>query len=143
MTKVKTPHSIFNKVEIYTLAEVFELYLPYQFDQDLVDQLFNSSCDFLRNKKDMPEELVVNFGFVVSFIGGDPTAIQISGINLLSALWLSNVYPPNPHELLTETEYNEGDFVYKFYTKNKNLSIKKTKKNAGKIKSIRSNRTDW
>jgi hypothetical protein len=109
--------------EINSLRDILELYLPYDFNQELVNAIALLCGKFLFERKAISAELVNYFSLQFK-VSEDRTCIIVRGNNLLSSLWLIGVYPPNPEYFVEKTIYKNSDFIYRFYTKNKNLSIK-------------------
>lgn len=132
MVTENQPNSIFKKVEITSISKIFELYLFFELTQALVNVITYQSGIFLHQIKGIDPLLVEeNFNMIFDYrSGGDYIAVK--GINLLSSLWIIGVYPKNPEQLVDKTVYDDGDFSYRFYTKNKNLVVTKTKKNERK-----------
>jgi hypothetical protein len=121
----KKPPSIFRKSEINSLSDVFELYLFQELTQDVVNGIASDCGKFLHEKKNIHSDVLNHFSIQFTF-DNDKTCIHVQGNNLLSSLWIIGVYPPNPKRLINKYVYENGDFVYKFYTENKNLSITQT-----------------
>ncbi len=131
--KEKLPNSIFRKLEITCIRDIFEVCLFREIDQQLIDYIAIECGNFLLKKGISPDLINKNFSFFLKF--EEKEGILLLGANLLSSLWIIDVYPDNPEKLINCSTYNDGDFVYKFYTKNKNLSITKIKKNERKSTS--------
>lgn len=131
----KKPNSIFRKLEINSISDIFQLYLYHDITQEAINNIAVECGNFLYLKKEIPADIVRDvFSFTFNFTDNDH--ILVLGSNLLSSLWIIGVYPENPEKLINKTLYNDGDFNYRFYTKNKNLSITKTKlKNERKLTS--------
>ncbi len=135
-TKKETrPSSIFRKLEINSISEIFELYLFYDLTQELVNGIANECGKFLMEKKEITPEVANYLSFQFIFQNNDPNDISVLGNNLLSSLWIIGVYPPKPELLIDKTNYKNGDFIYKFYTKNKNLSVKPNNNHERKLTS--------
>jgi hypothetical protein len=125
------PNSIFKKVEVNSLNDIITLYLFFDFTQEVVNNIAIECGKFLNEKKDVSAEMVNQLSMQFSF-SEDGSVIHVYGNNLLSSLWLIGVYPNKPEKLIDKTEYKNGDFKYKFYTQNKNLSIKPINNNESK-----------
>jgi hypothetical protein len=125
-TTEKQQNSIFKRIQINSIIDVFELYLFFDLSQELVNTIRLEAGKFLLYKKNVNQQLIENQFNLMFFLNSDHS-ISVYGINLLSSLWIIGVYPENPENLINKTVYDNGDFVYKFYTKNKNLGIKKSK----------------
>lgn len=123
---MKKESSLFQIKEINSINDIFEVYLFFDFTQELVNAIALQCGKFLFERKGISAELVNYFGFHFN-ISPDCTCIIVRGNNLLSSLWLIGVYPTNPENLIDKTNYSNGDFTYRFYTKNKNLAIKPNK----------------
>jgi len=138
MGKIKTEteprlHSAFIRREFNTISDVFEYYLTNELTQELANVISFECGKFLVNSKGISPKLVEReFGILFNF-NTDKDLIFALGKNLLSSLWIIGVYPANPQKLVNKQEYKNGDFVYKFYTKNKNLVIEKTNNHDGKL----------
>ena len=130
VTEKKQP-SIFRKVEINSLSDIFEVYLFLDLTQDVLNGIASECGNFLHEKKNIPYNILNHFSMQFTF-DNDKTCIYVQGNNLLSSLWIIGVYPPNPKQLIDKNVYEKGDFVYKFYTENKNLSITKINKHEAK-----------
>jgi hypothetical protein len=134
----KKPISIFYKNIITTVSDIFDVYLLFliksnkDFDQNIVDALLYDVGQFLVRKNIDFKILNENLSFTL--INHKKKGLLLKGNNLLSNLWIIDIYPENPNELVNKNEYKNGDFVYKFYTKNKNFSINKIKNNERNIR---------
>lgn len=51
--------------------------------------------------------------------------------NLISALWLSGIFPESPQKVIADNEFVLGDTRYKFKEKKRRLTYKKIKKKNG------------
>jgi hypothetical protein len=123
----KKQNSIFTINENTCINDILVSYLIYDFTQELVDIIIFECGKFLISKKYFTKEMLDNFS--VSFlISSDGSSINIYGNNLLSSLWIIDVFPKNFKFLIDKTIYEDSDFKYKFYTKNKNLEITKIEK---------------
>lgn len=126
------PNSIFKKLEITSISKIFELYLFFDLTQELVNAITYQSSIFLHQVKGIDAYLLEdNFNMTFNYKSSG-TYIAVKGLNLLSSLWIIGVYPENPEQLVNKLVYNDGEFTYRFYTKNKNLVITKNKKNERK-----------
>lgn len=128
--KEKLPNSIFRKLEITCISDIFEICLLKEINQQLIDTIALECGNFLLKKGISADLINKNFSFFLKF--DEKNGILLLGANLLSSLWIIDVFPENPEKLINSSEYRNGDFVYKFYTKNKNLSITKIKKHERK-----------
>lgn len=135
----KKPNSIFRKLEITSITDIFEIYLRLTITQPVIDNIAIECANFLFKEMGIDQELILKeFNFTFSF--KDRDCIFVSGTNLLSSLWIIGVFPENPENLVNKNIYQNSGFTYKFSTKNKNLAVTKTKKNARKSTS---NPRDW
>lgn len=135
----KKPNSFFRKLEITSISQIFEIYLPFPITQNIVDNMALECANFLHKKMKINQDLIIKeFNFTFTF--KEPDLILVNGSNLLSSLWIVGVFPENPENLINQTTYIDGDFTYKFSTKNKNLAVTKTKNYARKSKSNSRNR---
>lgn len=130
----KAPNSIFKKLEINSINDIFTLYLFFDLTQEAVNNMATECGKFLFEKKGVPANLVSQLSMQFTF-SKDRTHIIVLGNNLLSSLWIIGVYPENPETLVGKTQYKNGDFNYRFYTKNKNLTIKPNNNYEGKLTS--------
>lgn len=133
MVTENQPNSIFKKVEITSISKIFELYLFFNLTQELVNAITYQSGIFLHQIKGIDANLLeenFNMAFDYKSCG---SYIAVKGMNLLSSLWIIGVYPENPELLVNKTVYNDGEFTYRFYTKNKNLAVTQNKKNERKL----------
>lgn len=125
-------HSLFKRNEITSISEIFELYLFFDINQEIVNKIIYQSAVFLHQIKEIdPQLLEKNFNMIFDF-RKKGTYISVSGINLISSLWIIGVYPENPKKLINKTVYKNGDFTYRFNTKTKNLVLTKKKTNERK-----------
>lgn len=135
----KKPNSIFRKLEITSISQIFEIYLQFTITQAIVDNIAIECANFLFHKMKQDQNLILKqFNFTFNF--KEPDYILVNGSNLLSSLWIIGVFPENPENLINKTTYVDSDFTYKFYTKNKNLIVTKTKTHARKPKGDQRNR---
>lgn len=119
----KTPNSFFKKIQISSLNDIFELYLHYQIDNNLVNAIINESVSFLnREKKISFDFLENNFGIFFE-ASEDQSLIFVKGKNLISSLWIIGVYPDHPERLIDQLVYTDGDFKYEFSTENQNFIV--------------------
>lgn len=94
------------------LGDVFERYAIYDFDQKLIDFLIVECANFLfsRNlKNDIIRHFTVEFD-----IKKDQSYVNIKGGNLISCLWLIDVYPPNPEKYIRENvcSFEGKNYIY-------------------------------
>ncbi len=121
----KTPNSFFKKLQINSLNDIFELYLHYEIDDNIVNSIFKECAFFLNKDKNVSFDfLEKNFGIFFE-ASEDRTLIFVKGKNLISSLWIIGVYPKNPESLIDQTIYEDGDFKYEFYTENQNFIVNK------------------
>lgn len=119
----KTQNSFFKKLQINSLNDVFELYLHYEIDNNVVNAVINQCVSFLNRKKNIPLDFLENHFSIYYEANGDQSLIFVKGNNLISSLWIIGVYPDNPESLIDQTVYTHGDFKYKFYTENQNFIV--------------------
>jgi hypothetical protein len=80
------------------LSDIFETHLRFQFDQKMVNFLMGECCQFLKGKRIDPKFFP---HFILEFdIKSDDSYVGVMGANLLSNLWLINVFPPNPEKFI-------------------------------------------
>jgi len=105
------------------IADIFERYAIYNFDQKLIDFLIGECANFLYSKGIDPNAIKY---FSIEFeVASDNSFVQIRGGNLMASLWLINVFPPNPEKYITERLcfFENKNYIYE--PKNKSLKIKK------------------
>jgi hypothetical protein len=126
-TTEKQPSSIFKRSKIETIRDIAEIYIFFPISQQLVDSFIAECAKFLHIQKGIDVKLIEKNFKIKFFFSNDQSYIELKGNNLLSSLWIIDVFPKNPERLSDCSIYQNGDFVYKFYTKNKNLSIEQIK----------------
>jgi len=126
MKMVKKPNSIFRKLEITSITDIFEIFLMSITTQEVVNDMAFECANFLFIKKQIDQDLIIKH-FNFSFFLKEPDHILVQSMNLLSSLWIIGIYPKNPEKYINKTLYKEGDFTYKFLRKNNTLTITKKK----------------
>jgi hypothetical protein len=107
-----------------SIRDILETYLPFNFnDKSIITAIMNDCGFFLRNKN-INEDLLKYF-FLEFNLKNDQTLIEMYGGNLISSLWLIDVFPPNPQKFISETVFNSGKLTYIYNSKNKTLKITK------------------
>lgn len=105
------------------LSDIFERHLIYNFDVNMVNFLMGECCQFLQSK-----EIHYNHyrHFLVEFdIKGDNSYVALKGANLMSTLWLIDVYPPNPEKFIIENTCIFDGKKYIYDPRGKSLKIVK------------------
>jgi hypothetical protein len=132
MVLVQPQSSLFKKTEITSISDILNIYLFFELTQEVVNTISQQSGLFLHHFKEIDATLIEE-NFNLTFTSNkDKTLINVYGINLLSSLWIIGIYPDKPETLVGKEVYQNGDFIYRFYTENKNLSITKTIPDEGK-----------
>lgn len=125
MVLVQPQSNFFKKREITSISDILNIYLFFELTQEVVNIVSQQSGLFLHHFKGIDPRLIEeNFNLTFT-TNKDNTLINLYGINLLSSLWIIGIYPDNPETLVGKEVYKQGDFIYRFYTENKNLSITK------------------
>jgi len=105
------------------LNDIFEKYLIYNFDEKLVNYLIEECGSFLHSKNISPNIIK---HFTVEFeIKGDNSYVGLRGGNLMSTLWLIDVYPTNPEKFIKENTCVFQGKKYIYDPRDKTLKIKK------------------
>ena len=92
--------------------------------------------------KEVEADIFVAFSSMLTYFLGESSDIElldfeiknrkgkitIVGKNVLSALWLSGIFPENPKRVIITNEYRFKNIKYKFNTKTNKLTHKKIKK---------------
>ena len=105
------------------IGDIIERYAIYDFDQRLINHLMNECCYFLADKKINPN---IFKHFTIEFdIKSDQTYVDIRGGNLMSALWLINVFPPSPEKFISENVCIFDGKKYIYDPRGKSLKIRK------------------
>jgi len=137
MEKIRTEtepklHNVFKKREYNAITDIFEQYFQNELTQELANVISFEAGKFLVQSKGINPKLIEReFGILFNF-NKEKDFIFALGKNLLSSLWIIGVYPDHPEKLANKDVYSNSDFVYKFYTENKNLVIEKTNNHDGK-----------
>lgn len=105
------------------LGDIFESYAMYDVDQNLVTHLINECANFL-HYIDVDNEAIPYFSLEV-LVSQDQSFIDINGGNLMSTLWLIDVFPPNPKKYITEKVCIFENKEYIYDPSRKSLKIKK------------------
>jgi hypothetical protein len=124
--------SFFKKAEINSISDILNIYLFFDLTQELVNAISQQTAVFLLRFKGIDASLIEQHYKISFTCSRDKSLVNAIGLNLLSSLWIIGVYPNNPETLVDKVVYIDGDFIYRFYTENQNLSITKTKPNESK-----------
>ena len=119
----KTPNSFFKKLQINSLNDIFELYLQYQIDNNVVNAIINECAFFLNREKKISLDFLEKHFSIYFEVNADQSLIFVKGNNLVSSLWIIGVYPDRPESLIDQTVYTHGDFKYEFSTENQNFIV--------------------
>lgn len=119
-------NSFFKKTEITSVSDILNIYLFFDLTQELVNAISQQTAVFLHRNKGIDAALIEQNYNLTFTCNQDKSLINVYGINLLSSLWIIGIYPDNPETLIGKLVYEHGDFTYRFYTENQNLSITKT-----------------
>ena len=91
--------------------------------------------------KEIESDIFVVFSSMLAYMVGESSGIElldfeikkrkdkitVTGKNVLSALWLSGIYPENPRRVMNTNEYKIKNIKYKFNTKTNKLTYRKLK----------------
>jgi hypothetical protein len=96
-------------------------------------------------KKELQEDIYASFTNILDYINGNRLDSQhldfeirekngyfkVVGNNLISALWLSGVFPQNPAKVIADNEYVTDDIKYGYKAKKRKLTQKITENKNG------------
>lgn len=109
-----------------SISDIIERYLIYNFDQNTINEIVVECGLFLKNKGIHND--ILNY-FAAEFeVSYDGSCVRIFGRNLMSSLWIINVYPKNPEKYIIENECIFQDKKYIYEPRKKTLKIKEWKK---------------
>ncbi len=124
-----------------TIRDILEVYMPFDFTNQMTIGAIMSDCGVLLKTKNVKEETLRNFLLEFS-VSESQGLIEVKGGNLISTLWLINVFPPNPQNLISETIFSSGDLTYIYKSKDKSLKIVENGSNRRISKNTNSKNTN-
>jgi len=104
------------------LADIFERYAAYDFDQKLINFLLGECANFLYARgltQDVVKYLSIEFE-----VSSDQSFVGIRGGNLMASMWLCDIFPPNPEKYIIENVCIFQKKKYIYDPNNKSLKIK-------------------
>lgn len=107
-----------------SIREVFESFLIFDFTEELLTEIVNECGRFLVVKKGIKPNIVENLS-VEFLISSDFSLIEVFGGNLMSTLWIINIFPPDPEKYIKQHECIFQDKQYIYNPSKKTLKIKK------------------
>ena len=88
-------------------------------DKKMKEPISNTFQYFLENILNDPKD-AVHLDFDIK---GDDEWYSVKGLNLVSALWLSGIFPKNISLLMKDNEYELDGILYKFNKRTKKLKF--------------------
>ena len=96
-------------------------------------------------KKELQQDIYVSFANVLDHVNGNRIDSQhldfeirekngyfkVIGNNIISALWLSAIFPENPNKVLADNEYVVGHYRFTYKKKKRKLKYKLMKEKNG------------
>jgi len=110
-----------------SIQEILESFLIQDFTEERLREIVNECGRFLITQKEIRPEIVekLSMEFLIS---SDYSLVEIFGGNLMSALWIINVFPPNPEKYLKKHVCIFQDKNYIYNPSKKTLKITKCRK---------------
>lgn len=118
-----------SKYPYNSIREVIEAFMPYNFNEELVKSVVQECGQFLLGKKGYNPQIIkhLSMEFVIST---DNTYVGVFGNNLMSTLWIIDVFPPEPQKYISETMciFQDKKYIYDPSKKTVKISKWRTKK---------------
>ena len=116
-SKYRTSENPFSDVLIQSMVNNIDLT-----EKQYYNDIFNAFIIILESILDNPEDVVyLDFEFK-----GDKNNVKVVANNLISALWLSGIFPYDVSSLINKSTFNTEHKIYRYNRKTKKLIIKKT-----------------
>lgn len=100
--------NIIRKIFINLLLE------DVDFNSETISDIYNLITSNLIAQNYINEDDIHHFEFVVVKLDDGNDNLLIKGGNLISALWLSGIFPYNPQTVFSETEFKDNNKTYIF-----------------------------
>jgi hypothetical protein len=108
---------------VNSLHDIITGYLPYPINQQLTDVIMHDCANFLVTKNIDPTTIKNNFS-VEFTVSADQSFIEIKGTNLISTLWLIDVFPETPENYILKNVCDFKGKKYIYEPKSKSLKIR-------------------
>ncbi len=107
-----------------SIQSILEGYLIYPFDQELTNQIAQECGQFLIDVAGVNEN-VVKYCSIEFEVSSDQSCIHVFGGNLITCLWIIDIFPKNPEKYISGKEYIFQDKKYIYEPFKKILKVKK------------------
>lgn len=105
------------------IHDIFKAYLPYPINQQLSDVIMHDCANFLVTKNIDPQTIKNNFSLEFT-VSPDQSFVEIKGSNLLSTLWIIDVFPEVPENYILKNVCDFKGKKYIYEPKTKSLKIR-------------------
>ena len=103
------------------LLEYMLTYNEDIYEEKIISQMYYDFINYISFNIDDPNE-IENFDYELKF-DKSLDMVSVKPKNILSALWLCNIFPKNGLKVLHDGEYIDGDKKYRFLKRNKRLIV--------------------